>query len=99
MFLQHWANHHVVLQTFTTSSRLDIYHNASSYARGKAAIDHRILYGIDVQMKSDKRKPHVLVLTNSSSSLSISFNTQTEAQQWFVALTQIAGKKFASKMQ
>ena len=42
-------------------------------------------------MKSERRKPYVLVLTNPNFSLSISFPTQGEAQQWFVALTQVAG--------
>ena len=81
------------MQIYTTSSKLNIYHSELSHDRGKSPIDSRCLYGIDVQMKSEKRKPHILMLTNSSSSLSISFNTQAEAQQWFIALTKITGTK------
>jgi len=42
-------------------------------------------------MKSDKRKPHILEITHHGYSLLLSFETQTEAQQWFVALKQITG--------
>ena len=80
------------MQKLITSSKLDIYHNAASHANGKSPVDSRILYGIDVEMRSDKRKPYILVLTNQDSSLSISFSEQTEADQWFAALEHIMGK-------
>ena len=76
----------------TNSGRLDIYHTASSYFTGKNPIDTRTLYGIDVQMKSDKKKPYILDITNLGSSLLLSFETQPEAQQWFIALQQITGE-------
>ena len=81
-----------MLQTFTTSSRLDIYHNASNYAHGKSPIDSRTLYGIDIQMRSEKKKPYILMIINQNSSLSMSFNKHTEAQEWFIALTHVIGK-------
>lgn len=43
-------------------------------------------------MRSDKQKPYTLEVTNQHSVLTISFTTQTEAQQWFIALKQIIGK-------
>ena len=80
------------MQRLKTTSKLHIYHNAASHVHGKSPVDSRTLYGIDVEMRSDKAKPYILVLTNQSTALSISFSEQTEADQWFVALTHITGK-------
>ena len=81
-----------MLQTFTTSSKLNVYHNASNHTDGKGLIHSRTLYGIDVQMKSDKGVPCILEVTHRNSVLTISFKTQAEAQQWFIALKHIIGK-------
>ena len=56
-------------------------------------IDSQILYGIDVQMKSNKGKPCTLEVTHQTSVLTISFNTQVEAQKLFIAFKQIIGKE------
>ena len=90
--LQYWANYYIVLQIFATSSRLNIHHIASSHTGGKGLIDSRTLYGIDVQMKPDKGKHCTLEVTHQNSVLTILFNTQAEAQQWFIALKRMIGK-------
>ena len=77
---------------FTTSSKLNIYHTASSHTGGKGLIDSRILYGIEVQMKSNKGKPYTLEVTHQTSILTISFSTQAEVQKWFIAFKRIIGK-------
>ena len=89
------ASYYIVLQTFTTSSKLNIYHNASNYIDGKGLIHSRTLYGIDVQMKSNRGEPCILEVTHQNSVLTISFETQAEAQQWFIALKRMIGKRIS----
>jgi len=93
--LQHWDSYYIVLQTFATSSRLNIYHIASGHTGGKGLIDSRTLYGIDVRMKQDKGKHCTLEVTHQNSVLTILFSTQIEAQQWFIALKRMIGKGIA----